>query len=470
MFEDRLKKIPKFIKPRILTILVAVLAIFNLLSTKVLPRDMFLVFASDINTSELVSLTNSERVSRGLNALTVDSRLVAAAKAKGEDMIAKDYWAHYGPNGESPWQFILGAGYNYVYAGENLAKDFSSAAPIHSAWMASPSHRDNILNINFENIGIAAVTGEFQGQETTIVVQMFGSEGILIEEPSSDVLTENEGLPTTGYDMEPPEITSPETGDILDTGAFDVRGTAQEGAGVKVFDNNESVGETAIENSEFTFRKDEDFVEGEHSIYARSFDTNGTESPDSNVVEVTVDTITPCILVDSIDIEYSQIGSDFRNFTLSVEIYDNPTEVKGSYRDDEILFEFVNEKWIGVFEENSEDFADFTIVAKDAADNSDEVSLSGDELRKLAGLDSQEEFSASKKWFIEDIFSRIFTRSLRGQINFLIAILMIILLIIQQLVLSKTGLTKTKMSSFLHLPVFAILIFVGLIGGGGEIL
>ena len=46
---------------------------------------------------------------------------------------------------------------------------------MEKAWTESPSHRQNLLNSNFKEIGIAVVIGDFQGKETTIVVQLFGS-------------------------------------------------------------------------------------------------------------------------------------------------------------------------------------------------------------------------------------------------------------------------------------------------------
>lgn len=132
-------------------------------------------FAS-VSTSSLVSAANSSRTQSGLGTLSINSALVSAATAKANDMINNDYFSHNSPDGRQPWDFIFAAGYNYVYAGENLAIGYESPSEIHTAWMNSSSHRDNILNPNFREIGIAAVTGEYQGAEITVVVQMFGSK------------------------------------------------------------------------------------------------------------------------------------------------------------------------------------------------------------------------------------------------------------------------------------------------------
>lgn len=132
--------------------------------------------ATDISIQRLLELTNQKRSEHGLDALTYNEQLADAARRKAQDMIAKNYWAHFGPNNESPWGFILASGYRYETAGENLAKDFCCSPDVVNAWMASPTHADNILRDSYKNIGFAVVNGNLSGQETTLVVQMFGSQ------------------------------------------------------------------------------------------------------------------------------------------------------------------------------------------------------------------------------------------------------------------------------------------------------
>ncbi|MGA3291863.1 MAG: CAP domain-containing protein [Candidatus Microgenomates bacterium] len=132
-------------------------------------------YAANISPSEVISLTNQERVENGLAPLNANSTLSQAAVAKGNDMLAKGYWAHFAPDGTSPWSFFLKFGYKYEYAGENLARDFPDAASAVTAWMNSPSHRENILNPNYQDIGIGVVEGNLAGVDTTIIVQFFGT-------------------------------------------------------------------------------------------------------------------------------------------------------------------------------------------------------------------------------------------------------------------------------------------------------
>lgn len=136
-------------------------------------RDV-LGFATDISVDKLYSLTNQKRAENNLSPLSYNAQLADAANHKAQDMFAKNYWAHFGPSGETPWNFILNSGYKYEYAGENLAKNFLFSDAVMQAWMDSPTHRDNILRSEYTEVGFAVVNGVLNGEETTLVVQMFG--------------------------------------------------------------------------------------------------------------------------------------------------------------------------------------------------------------------------------------------------------------------------------------------------------
>jgi hypothetical protein len=131
-------------------------------------------YASDITVNDLLNLTNERRTQAGLSSLKVNSALSRAAEKKARDMFNNDYWAHVSPTGTQPWYFILAENYDYIYAGENLAKNFSTSDEVVDAWYASPTHRDNLLNPHYDEIGFAVVDGVLDGYETTLVVQMFG--------------------------------------------------------------------------------------------------------------------------------------------------------------------------------------------------------------------------------------------------------------------------------------------------------
>jgi len=126
-------------------------------------------------TATLLSLTNEKRAGDNLYGLTESAVLTAAAQAKANDMAARGYFSHTGPEGRQFWHWIRDAGYSYQYAGENLAIHFSDSEDVVDAWLNSPSHRSNIYNAKFKEIGIATATGTYKGRTTTFIVQMFGS-------------------------------------------------------------------------------------------------------------------------------------------------------------------------------------------------------------------------------------------------------------------------------------------------------
>ena len=89
-------------------------------------------------------------------------------------MLTEGNFEHTLADGRTPWDFMRAAGYRYELAGENLAMDFSNPNDITQAWLASPSHRDTMLDPTFVDVGIASATGDFHGHQTTIVVELFG--------------------------------------------------------------------------------------------------------------------------------------------------------------------------------------------------------------------------------------------------------------------------------------------------------
>lgn len=131
--------------------------------------------SANISVQDLLDQTNQKRKENGLAPLTLSSQLTSAAQQKASHMFANNYWAHVAPDGTTPWVFIKNAGYDYLYAGENLARGFTTAPEVVNAWMASPTHRENLLSPNYKDIGFAVQTGTLTGSETILVVQEFGS-------------------------------------------------------------------------------------------------------------------------------------------------------------------------------------------------------------------------------------------------------------------------------------------------------
>ena len=130
---------------------------------------------SDIKTIDLLSDTNKQREDKSLSDLKLNDQLSQAAFLKAQDMFKYDYWAHTSPSGVEPWKWFGDVGYNYSVAGENLAKNYPTADATVTAWMNSASHRENILNDKYVDVGFAVVDGTLEGRATTLVVAFYGA-------------------------------------------------------------------------------------------------------------------------------------------------------------------------------------------------------------------------------------------------------------------------------------------------------
>ncbi len=132
----------------------------------------------NVYSSVLVDLTNANRIKEKKPILTINPTLVDAATMKVNDMVSKNYFAHTSPEGLTPWYWFKKAGYSFSYAGENLAVGFSESEEVNNGWLNSPTHKANIIDEHFTEIGIATKKGIRKGKETTYVVQMFGKPKI----------------------------------------------------------------------------------------------------------------------------------------------------------------------------------------------------------------------------------------------------------------------------------------------------
>jgi uncharacterized protein YkwD len=150
---------------KIISLLVILTGIFLLPST---------AYLSTISEEKIIELTNIERQKNNLNGLSSNPLLTQAAKNKAFDLIKYQKFEH-NLNGQKFSSWIKTTGYQYSFAGENLAVDFVTSEGVLNAWLASKSHRENILNSKFTEIGVAIVEGKFQNKNSILVVQIFGT-------------------------------------------------------------------------------------------------------------------------------------------------------------------------------------------------------------------------------------------------------------------------------------------------------
>lgn len=132
-------------------------------------------FLAAVLPGVLTTLTNEERAQNDVPPLVQNDLLTKAAQLKAEDMATRGYFAHTSPDGKTPWYWFKQVGYNYTSAGENLAVNFFESSDVAQAWMNSPSHRANIVNNNYTEIGIGVASGIYEGRNTVFVAQLFGT-------------------------------------------------------------------------------------------------------------------------------------------------------------------------------------------------------------------------------------------------------------------------------------------------------
>jgi len=138
---------------------------------------------STILPAVVTDATNSARAEEGKSLLVRNPALDEAARLKAEDMAKNEYFAHWSPTGVSPWHWFGEAGYSYVHAGENLAVHFTDSSAVVDAWLKSPTHRENIMNAKYTEIGIGTAKGQYEGYDTVFVVQMFGTPTAVVSSP-----------------------------------------------------------------------------------------------------------------------------------------------------------------------------------------------------------------------------------------------------------------------------------------------
>lgn len=132
--------------------------------------------ASTLSTGEIINAINQERTSRGLSTLNTNSALTQAAENRSVVLANAGYITHVTAPSGTPWPEISQVGYQYSLAGENLALGIETTSELVARWMASPTHRENILEGKFEDIGIGITLGQYEGRVVSYVVSYYGQK------------------------------------------------------------------------------------------------------------------------------------------------------------------------------------------------------------------------------------------------------------------------------------------------------
>jgi hypothetical protein len=185
------------------------------------PFGQVLSYSTSMSIDGLLADTNTQRVANGVGSLALSGKLDAAAQAKADDMAARNYWSHYTPEGNPPWVFVNNQGYSYQKVGENLAAGFSDEQSTINGWMASPPHRENLLDSAFSDVGFGFANNpdytSAGGGPMTIVVAFYGKPQVLSANttapqpaaPPAAASTQAPSAPTPAPTPPPPAPTPP---------------------------------------------------------------------------------------------------------------------------------------------------------------------------------------------------------------------------------------------------------------------
>lgn len=455
-----------------LVIYVLVVFVFNIVVGQL---DFSTAYAA-VDASTLYSLHNTNRTNNSLAPLQVNQQLVTSATNKARAMLESNCWDHYCPPGTSPWTFILNTGYEYIYAGENLGEGFTNSNTLMNAWMNSPSHRANVLNGNFTEIGIGFAYGSFQGNpNNTIAVVHFGSKGSpSTPKPSVEVTTKTVPRPVstrppatrppapTG--VPPIQIDSPGDGSILNTADPEISGIKPEISNLEFYINEQKIGEYGDHGENFSFRPGK-LDDGENRLKVVGF-INNEQASESPEVRFTIDTVAPKIDGDSLEISYSQRDGQSM-ITVNVEIEEDDVKLLSNLEGEEFT-KTTGNRWTATFSRSSlQDMGVFSVTAEDLAGNQSILEIPASEILgtdHTLFLNQEDEISQTN--ISGALLGSMFGEGVRTRVNVIFILFLLMLFSLDFYFLNKSGLTGLKKSkSHLQISAIVILFMVMLVGG-----
>ncbi|MHB1276559.1 MAG: CAP domain-containing protein [Candidatus Humimicrobiaceae bacterium] len=121
----------------------------------------------------ILHFINFNRTQNGVNTILPNEHLSSIARIRSADMLNRNYFSHYTPEGKNVFDILKENNVIFKYAGENLAKasptSWGSPEAITIAWMNSPTHKDNILRSVYGGIGISV----FDSDDIRVVTTIF---------------------------------------------------------------------------------------------------------------------------------------------------------------------------------------------------------------------------------------------------------------------------------------------------------
>jgi hypothetical protein len=273
--------------------------LLSLFSLTLLPQNQAL--SASVTPANILELTNYSRKAYGLKDLKVNLALSLAAEEKVKDMIKNQYFAHVSPQNKTPWDFIKTQNYNYLIAGENLAVNFYDSEALQNAWMNSPGHKANILNKDFEDIGIGIAEAQYRGVNAIFVVQMFGTASeqsiqakMAYNTPTEFISVPEVNVPTPSQISLAMPIIAGQAFSLTNNRDFSIHGYAPNADSIYVVVNNKPQIKLDVVNGEY--KGDIKLSEGANKINVLSFSGESIASPLSKELNVKLDTTVPKVV------------------------------------------------------------------------------------------------------------------------------------------------------------------------------
>ena len=451
---------PVLLSRRALLVYAVVVLFFNFILVQFRPT----LQSASITQDSLLQMHNYERAKNGLNTLRINQKLNESATEKAIAMLQTNCWSHYCPNGQSPWEFFDDAGYLYFHAGENLAEGFSTTESVINAWMNSPTHRANMLNDNFTEVGFGFANGSFQGNpNNTIIVVHFGKpldENLVLAASTSDLDAEAQV-----------EITNPENGSSVNANDVLIEGTVIPSDSTVVLEvDGKRAGRVNAAGENYTFRTR--LEDGLYGLQTKSLQLNSEDIlEESEIVSVEVDTVPPeyfenTLRVDETESEYNIL------MQLSDDVQQLETNVPNT-----VLSSRETGYWKGALPKSRvENVAEITFTATDEASNEFTFLITLEQIQSAAAIEDEISGEEVHKIFSSSIFTSFFERLADSNIRSLFAIgftvYLLILFGIDFYILKKTDMIeRINRKPHIYASIFGILlILLNLGGAAGNIL
>jgi hypothetical protein len=416
---------------------------------------------AEVSISQLYSFHNQEREKRGLSDLSINTTLIDSATRKAKAMLESNCWSHYCPNGKSPWDFFDEAGYDYVFAGENLAEGFSDTEKLMQAWMNSPTHRANVVNEKFTEMGIGYATGNYQDSENnTIVVVHFGTR---------NENTQGLVLPETGLsDTNKVKFKYPFDNSVINETQPLIQGSAPIESEITLMLDGNKIGKTTATGMTFAYRPNTQLKEGKHTLFGESYSLSGKQIGSSVTINFVVDTTPPkadssLIIVKSLVIK----GSDtYLNIeTIDSDVYKMTEKMTGL----SAIRTSSNSLYIPINKVELIKNSSLIFLVQDRAGNKAEIEIPSGTIGNQV---DEKEKTIAIQTHVNDMYINVDPKDLKSKVNWGFALFLTALFGIDFAVLSKTGLTNIERSkSHLHMAAFALLLLILIIGlNSGSIL